>query len=215
MPISALSPYTEVWTIKARCTQKSDIKTWTNAKGEGRLFSCTLIDSTGEIRVTGFNEQVDQFCELLVAGHVYLLSNAQVKPSKRAFSSTKNDYEIHLTSHSLLEHVEDMSDKDVPTAHYDFVSIKSIGEAEKDSSIDVIGIVREVGDLSSITTRTKQQPLSKRDLVIADDSLCSIRLTLWAQRAEEYDTSMINPVIVVKGARVSDYNGILLFPYSV
>lgn len=34
------------WTIKARVTQKSDIKHWSNQRGEGKLFSVTLMDET-------------------------------------------------------------------------------------------------------------------------------------------------------------------------
>ena len=82
MPISALSPYTEGWTIRARCTQKGDIRTWTNPKGEGKLFSAVVIDGTGEIRITAFNEQVDQFYEVLQPGQTYAISSGQVRPSR-------------------------------------------------------------------------------------------------------------------------------------
>jgi ssDNA-binding replication factor A large subunit len=34
------------WTIKARVTQKSEIKHWSNSKGEGKLFSVTFMDET-------------------------------------------------------------------------------------------------------------------------------------------------------------------------
>ena len=32
--------------MKARCTYKSDVKTWAKEKSEGKLFSVNLIDST-------------------------------------------------------------------------------------------------------------------------------------------------------------------------
>jgi hypothetical protein len=35
------------WTIKARITVKSDIRKWSNAKGDGHLFSIDLVDSVG------------------------------------------------------------------------------------------------------------------------------------------------------------------------
>ncbi|RKO95113.1 nucleic acid-binding protein, partial [Caulochytrium protostelioides] len=63
--ISGLNPYQTKWMIRARCTQKSDIRKWSNARGEGQLFSCTLTDATGEIRVTAFKESVNQFYPLL------------------------------------------------------------------------------------------------------------------------------------------------------
>ena len=47
-PIEAISPYNNKWTIKARCTTKSNIKTWHNRNGEGKLFSVNLLDDSGE-----------------------------------------------------------------------------------------------------------------------------------------------------------------------
>ena len=69
-PIESLSPYQNKWTIKARVTQRSEIKHWSNQKGEGKLFSVTLMDETGEIRATGFNNVVDDLYEKLAEGKV-------------------------------------------------------------------------------------------------------------------------------------------------
>ena len=100
--------------------------------------------------------------------------------------------------------------------HYDFTLIKDIAALEKDAMIDVVAVVKEVGDCSSIITRTKQQQLSKRDLVIVDDSQCSIRLTLWAQRAEDYDVSMTQSShYVSRSAKVSDYQGTHQFRFPL
>lgn len=63
-PIEALSPYAHKWTIKARVSQKSDIKYWHKPSGEGKLFSVNLLDESGEIKATAFNEQVDQFFDI-------------------------------------------------------------------------------------------------------------------------------------------------------
>lgn len=59
------------WTIKARITSKSDIRRWSNAKGEGTLFSIDLLDSDGgEIRATFFKEACDKFFPVLEEGKV-------------------------------------------------------------------------------------------------------------------------------------------------
>ncbi|KAI5285332.1 Replication factor A protein 1, partial [Ascosphaera aggregata] len=70
-PIIGISPYTRTWSIKARCAFKSAIRTYHNKNGEGKLFNATFIDGTGEIRATGFNDQVDKFYHLLEEGVVY------------------------------------------------------------------------------------------------------------------------------------------------
>lgn len=63
-PISSLSPYQNKWVIKVRLTSKSQIRTWNNAKGEGKLFSMDFMDESGEIRCTAFRDAVDKFYDL-------------------------------------------------------------------------------------------------------------------------------------------------------
>ena len=80
-PIEGLSPYqnkyTQMillthcrWTIRVRVTYKSDIKEWHNQRGQGRLFTVNFVDETGEIRATGFNDQVDALYDKLKEGNV-------------------------------------------------------------------------------------------------------------------------------------------------
>jgi replication factor A1 len=47
--------------MKVRVIQKSPIRTWSNDRGQGKLFSMDLIDESGEIRATAFNEECEKF----------------------------------------------------------------------------------------------------------------------------------------------------------
>lgn len=64
-PIVGLSPYQNKWVIKARVTSKSPMRQWSNARGEGKLFSMDLTDESGEIRATAFKEQCDKFYDMI------------------------------------------------------------------------------------------------------------------------------------------------------
>jgi hypothetical protein len=56
--------------VQGRITVKGSMRTYKNARGEGRLFSIDIMDSTGDIRGTFFNETADQFHALLKPNHV-------------------------------------------------------------------------------------------------------------------------------------------------
>ena len=51
--------------MKVRVTNKSDIRTWSNSRGEGKLFSLDMMDETGEIRATAFNAECDKFYHMI------------------------------------------------------------------------------------------------------------------------------------------------------
>ena len=105
-PIEALSPYAHKWTIKARCTNKSDIKTWHNKNGEGKLFSVNLLDESGEIRGTGFNDQCDALYELFQEGGVYYITSpCRVQLAKKQFTNLNNDYELTFERDTHVEKV--------------------------------------------------------------------------------------------------------------
>lgn len=103
--IEGLSPYQNNWTIKALVTQKSEIKTWSNQKGEGKLFNVTLMDDSAEIRATAFNVVVDDLYEKLQEGKVYFISKARVNLAKRKFSNLSNEYELSLDRGTVVEEV--------------------------------------------------------------------------------------------------------------
>ena len=104
-PIEGLSPYQNNWTIKALVTQKSDIKTWSNPRGEGKLFNVTFMDDSGEIRGTAFNLVADELYPKLEEGKVYYVSKARVNLAKKKFSNVNNDYELSLERNTEVEEV--------------------------------------------------------------------------------------------------------------
>lgn len=53
------------WVIKVRVTNKSAVRSWSNSRGEGKLFSMDLMDESGEIRATVFRDLVDKYYDMI------------------------------------------------------------------------------------------------------------------------------------------------------
>lgn len=204
-PIEALSPYAHKWTIKARVTSKSDIKTWHNKNGEGKLFSVNFLDESGEIRGTGFNEQVDALYELFQEGGVYYITSpCRVNMAKKQFSNLNNDYELMFERDTVVEKAEEQNG--VPQVRYNFTNIGDLQTVEKDTTIDTIGILKEVGETSQITSKTTSKPYDKRELTLVDNTGYSVRLTIWGNTATNFDV-MPESVVAFKSVKVSDFGG--------
>ena len=204
-PIEALSPYSHKWTIKARCTSKGEIKTWHNRNGEGKLFSANFLDESGEIRATGFNDQCDMLYDLIQEGQVYYISSpCKVQIAKKQFSNLANDYELTFERDTTVEKAEEQDG--VPQIRFNFTSIGDLQSVEKDTTIDVVGVLKDVAETSQITSKTTSKPYDKRELTLADNTGFSVRLTVWGKTASNFDTPP-GSVIAFKGVKVSDFGG--------
>ncbi|CAD0201397.1 unnamed protein product [Chrysodeixis includens] len=204
-PISSLSPYQNKWVIKARVMNKSDIRTWNNARGEGKLFSMDLCDDSGEIRATAFKNECDKFYDMIQIDKVYYISRCQLKTANKQFTSLKNDYEMTFTANTVVaECMEDSSS--VPSVKYEFLPINDIATKTPDTLLDIVGVCKYAADLQELTAKSTGKLLKKRELTLVDNSGGAVALTLWGKEAENFDGST-NPIIAVKGARLTEFNG--------
>ncbi|XP_013143928.1 PREDICTED: replication protein A 70 kDa DNA-binding subunit [Papilio polytes] len=204
-PIASLSPYQNKWVIKARVMNKSAVRTWSNARGEGKLFSMDLCDDSGEIRATAFKNECDKFYDMIEVDKVYYISRCILKPANKQFTSLKNDYEMTFTADTAVsECVEDAST--VPSVKFDFVPISEIANRSPDSLLDMIGVCKSAAEVMELTAKSTGKLLKKREVTLVDSSGGAITLTLWGNEAEKFDGSS-NPVIAAKGARLTEFNG--------
>ncbi|KAJ5101467.1 Nucleic acid-binding OB-fold-containing protein [Penicillium alfredii] len=204
-PIEAISPYSNKWTIKARCTSKSNIKTWHNKNGEGKLFSVNLLDDSGEIRATGFNDQCDMLFDLFQEGSVYYISSpCRVQIAKKQFTNLNSDYELTFERDTLVEKTEEQND--VPQIRFNFTTIGDLQSVEKNTTTDVIGVLQDVGNASQIVSQATKKPYDKRELTLVDNTGFSVRLTVWGATANNFNV-MPESVVAFKGVKVSDFGG--------
>ncbi|XP_321709.5 replication protein A 70 kDa DNA-binding subunit [Anopheles gambiae] len=204
-PISSLSPYQNKWVIKARVMSKSGIRTWSNAKGEGKLFSMDVMDESGEIRITAFKEQCDRYYDMIEVDKVYFISKCQLKPANKQYTSLKNDYEMTMTNDTIVQECKD-ADGSMPEIQYNFVPISQIANMEPNAMVDVIGMCKDASDVVQFTAKTSGRELRKREITLVDSSNASVQLTLWGDDAQNFPATT-HPVVLLKGARVSEFGG--------
>lgn len=213
IPIAALNPYQGRWAIKARVTAKGDLRRYSNARGDGKVFSFDLLDSDGgEIRVTCFNAVADRFYEIIEVGRVYLISKGCLKPAQKNFNHLKNEWEIFLEATSTVDLCTE-EDGSIPKQQFSFRHISEIESAENNSIVDVIGIVISVNPSVPILRKNGMET-QRRILNLKDTSGRSVELTLWGdfcnkqgQKLQEMVDVGFFPVLSVKSGKVNDFSG--------
>jgi replication factor A1 len=88
---------------------------------------------------------------------------------------------------------------------FNFTSVGDLQTVEN-TTIDTIGVLKEVGETSQITSKTTSKPYDKRELTLVDNTNYSVRLTIWGNTATSFDITP-ESVIAFKGVKVSDFGG--------
>merc|ERR1719411_928926 len=105
---------------------------------------------------------------------------------------------------------EDTSD--VPVQTYNFHRIADLDQLANDPhnavQPDVMGICKSFGEAQDLVSKAGKE-LTKREIVLVDQSTAEVSLTLWGETAKRFDGGS-QPVIAVKATRVSNFNGCTL-----
>eukprot|EP00834_Sanchytrium_tribonematis_P007020 NODE_580_length_5759_cov_0.735512.p2 type:complete len:471 gc:universal NODE_580_length_5759_cov_0.735512:2857-1445(-) len=207
LPVSSINAYSQTMIMKARCTEKSEMRMFKN--GNGKLFSVVFVDKTGDIKATGFNDDADRLSPMLEEGKVYIISKFRAKPADQRYNKTSHSYEITFTKDTDIKLVDE-TDENIPKAKYNFIdNISSLNNKQKGDMVDLVAVVYNCSDVSMINVKSSGEDIAKRDVHLVDPSNMQVSLTLWKDKAENFQPPSLDEtmVVAIKNAKVSDFNG--------
>lgn len=208
-PIVSLSPFLgNNWAVRARVTDKGQIRQWNKGDKSGELMSTTLLDDSGSIRATFFG-QVGALTEVsnkLVNGNVYHFMNGSIKNANKRFSSVNNDYEINFNGMENFSGPLQDNSNDIPKDRFNFLPLEALPHREKDTLVDCLFYVKEVEEARTFNAKTSGKQTTKRTIVIADKTAIA-ELTLWNDDAVNNNKINAGECYILKGAKVGSYEG--------
>jgi len=205
-PVESLAPYSP-FIIKVRVTSKSDMRTFRQGMGEGKLFTAEVIDKDGsEITCTFFGEAAEKFYPILKENGVYIMRDGNVRMQNSKYNKkNNNEYQIVYDKKDVfIQPVQD--DTDIMLSKFNYTKISKISELDVNSVVDIATFVKEIGDCIEIPLKKNNELKERRSLILYDDSKVMIEMTLWGESAKNIDFNK-EDLIIIKSAKVNNFGG--------
>ena len=200
LSIKDFTPYLQRCRLCVRVTSKSGVRTFRNARGDGKLFSMDSMDVEGAAtRATVFNASVDKFYPLIMVGQCYDIHPLHVKRANPQYC--EYPYEVTFEVGTIVNTLFD--DGSIPGMPYDFTQISAIQHLSAGETCDVMGLVIDTQETETIQTRRGAR--AKRNITLVDISAASIVVSLWGDKATV--PVKLGDCVFLRAVRVSHYNG--------
>jgi replication factor A1 len=164
--------------LEGKIIQKSPIKEFTRKNGEiGKVGSISLLDSTGSIRITFWNDDTEKL-ESLQINDVISISNLNPKLS----SLDSKTIDMYASKYTTLKKIQKKMEIEVSLIQ----NIKKLQETK--GVVSFKGKITSLDDLKEITSKSGEI-ISLLGFIISDDTDW-IRVTLWRETAEDFSKKL-------------------------
>ncbi|MFX1324147.1 MAG: DUF2240 family protein [Promethearchaeota archaeon] len=177
--------------VEGKIIQLSPVKEFTRRDGElGRLRALTLLDSTGSIRITFWNDDIEKLDDVDV-DDVICISN--LYPRLNNIDSKSID--LNANKSSVVK-------KLMKELQIDLKLIKNINMLQNYKGVASFkGKITSIDNLKTIESKSGEQVLLL-GFVVSDETDW-VRVTLWRDLAEEFSTKLsINQGLILKNVMV-------------
>lgn len=145
----------------------------------GRVSSIILRDSTGKVRITFWNEDIEKIGNVEVGDFISLTN---LNPRKSNYAEGRID--IHATSWTKIT----KKDKELKMEEKFIDKIEKLQQEKDYASFQ--GVITTIEDLRKVTLKSGDE-VSLLSFTVSDDT-DSIRVTAWREKAEELSKSLKN-----------------------
>eukprot|EP01080_Neovahlkampfia_damariscottae_P000246 gene246-4492_t len=193
--ISTLNPYQKNTIFKGTVNFISDITEWTQGTRTGTVAYCDIFDSSLIIRCLMFNDYCKKFHHLFEKGKDFIITNGQVKPSNRKFSTLTNDYEIVLNENSTVHQLKSNEDDG-------FLEGKSLDISlfpSLEFSFDVLVLVKNI--------RQKRKDNLEVLYLLIEDEWKNESILILSKEHAKYSKIVPGDVLFVKNVQKSSEGG--------
>ncbi len=196
IPISSLDLTMKSVAIEGKVIQNYPIKEFVKKNGEsGKVGSLILMDSTGSIRVTFWNEETQKIKEIK-EGDFTSITN--LNPRLSNLDSTTID--LFATSSSNVTKIDKFIQLEVEL-------VENINQLQsRQNIVSFKGIIYSIDDLKKVTLKTGEE-ISLLNLEVSDET-DAIRVSIWGDKAEELSKTLtVGQGIILKNVLLKTFAG--------
>jgi replication factor A1 len=194
--------------VRARVLKKDPVRTYTNARGQGKVTSITIMDSSekplNQIRLTMFGDTIDRYYELLQEKSIFIFQGLDVKPKNGKFNKTAHECELTLRRDAVIEAAPE--DKKIAENTYNFELVSAIEGYERYHELDVLVMIQSNDGSESINLKNGEQKL-KTAFTVFDESGLTVELTMWGDDSPGFCHLVPDQIVALRGVKVGEFRG--------
>ena len=205
--ISSLTTFTNNAHLYLKCKVKNPIKNFVakSTKKDCTLQSFIFSDTKGdEIQATCFGKTAENMNKYIQEGGIYEIKKANIQLADRAYNPTKCDYRLLFNESCVIESAPDNGK--FGGVKFSIIPIEQISDFPIGKLVDVFGFILEDRGFQEFQTKN-DKILKNQKLVIGDDTLSKIDLTLWEPIGNPDNNFNLGDLIAVKNCRIREFNG--------
>ncbi|KAJ8676828.1 hypothetical protein QAD02_012615 [Eretmocerus hayati] len=163
-----ITPYQPNLFLKAKVTAKTSMREWLTNGKESQMFSCQLLDSTAEMRITFFADQAKKFFKTIEVGKTYEIRYVKVKSAVKQYNDLNHLYESNAVTRTTFD-LNDSTPSELIKLNLSSENLEAISQLNEECCKDIIAIVRSFEDETETYSTTKNMTYKKRDIELIDD----------------------------------------------